>query len=55
MANTYHVCETSSGWAVFRDDESYAEFLDRAQAVEAATLLTSGDTDETDYEWVSPT
>lgn len=47
----YGVIGTASGWAVRRGDSSYAEFLDSADAYEAAELLAKGERDDADYLW----
>jgi hypothetical protein len=50
----YETFGTHSGWAVRRDDGSYAEFLAESEAAEVAGLLTTGETSESDYEWATP-
>lgn len=47
----YVVRHTHSGWAVYRGDGSYAEFLGEAEAMEAAQNLASGEASDKDYEW----
>lgn len=49
----YIVRGTASGWAVsLADGSRYAEFVDYDEAEEAASLLTKGEKDESDYDWV---
>lgn len=49
----YGVRDTSSGACVTRGDGSYADFLDREEAEEAAELLAKGEKNDSDYEWKS--
>ncbi len=48
----YVVTRTASGWKVTRGDGSFAEFVDSADADEAAEMLAKGDKDDSDYEWL---
>jgi hypothetical protein len=51
MNATYTLRDTTSGWAVERQDGSYAEFLCRANADECLAMLQSGEATDDDYEW----
>ena len=47
----YRLQQTSSGYAVFRADGTYAEFLDSEDAEKAKNLLTTGRKSENSYYW----
>jgi hypothetical protein len=47
----YELGSTASGWAVYRRDGSYAEFLSRGEAEAALENLASSDDAEADYDW----
>ena len=47
----YAVRQTASGWAVYRGDGSYAEFVDRGDAEEAAEFLAKCFRNDSDFEW----
>ena len=47
----YAITNTASGSAVVRGDGSFAEFLSRDEAEEAAEMLANGDKDDNDYYW----
>lgn len=52
-ADLYPVSGTASGYAVTRANGDCAEFLWRAEAAEAASRLSSGDADESDFVWAA--
>lgn len=53
VASKYVLGSMGMGYAVWRDDGKYAEFLDFAEAEESLKLLASGDKSEGDYEWTA--
>lgn len=55
MKKTYAVMDTTSGYAVYATaagEGRYAEFIDSAEAAEAAARLNAGVATEDAYEWL---